>query len=50
MSKPASTAFSAKPRHGLAWHPSLPNAKRLNLYIKLSEKNCDFANQITKSW
>ena len=37
-SKPASTMFSAKLRHGLAWHPSSTVFNMLNYYINFSVK------------
>lgn len=38
-SRPASTVFSAKLRHGLAWHPSSIVDVYHNLYLNLSLKN-----------
>ena len=42
-SRPASTVFSAKLRHGLAWHPSSTLLKRIFYYLNFS-----FKEDITK--
>ena len=38
-SKPASTVFSARLRHGLAWHPSSTLPEKIFYYLNLSPKN-----------